>query len=397
MLSNGRPMVAIPGPSIIPEQVLAAMLRPMPNIYEGPLVDVSLSILDDLKKVARTTAEPFIAIGNGHAAWEMVITNSMSRGDKVLVLESGRFAIGWGEAAASHGVEVEVLLAPSKRSAVDPDAVADRLRADTGHTINAVLVVQTDTASSVRNDIPAIRRAIDSTGHPALFMVDCIASLGCEPYEMDEWKVDITVGASQKGLMCPPGIAFVWANDKALAAHQSAGLRNSYWDWTARLDRSAHYFIYAGTPPIPLLYAMREALDMILEEGLENVWIRHQILAEAVRDAITTWATPGGMEFNIIEAGQRSDAVTSILTGSIDVNLMRKIAEDNAGVTLGLGIGPELDGVGFRIGHMGHLNPPMILGTLGVIEAVLLSMNAPMGGSGVAAAAASLSKHFAVS
>ncbi|MEZ5340370.1 MAG: hypothetical protein R2706_02675 [Acidimicrobiales bacterium] len=227
-LSFGRPMIAIPGPSIMPERVIAAMQRSMPNIYEGPLVDVSHSILSDLKLVARTSAEPFIAIGNGHAAWEMVITNTMSRGDKVLVLESGRFAIGWGEAAASHGVDVEVLPALSSRHPVDPAAVEARLRDDVNHEISAILVVQSDTASSVRNDIPAIRAAITAAGHPALFMVDCIASLGCERY--GKWTSVLTsrLARRRSGPDVPSRYLVCLGERTALAAHQTAGLVNSY-------------------------------------------------------------------------------------------------------------------------------------------------------------------------
>jgi alanine-glyoxylate transaminase/serine-glyoxylate transaminase/serine-pyruvate transaminase len=390
-LSHGRALVAIPGPSVIPDRVLNAMHRAMPNIYEGDLVEMSKGILSEIGTIARTKGESFIAVTNGHGAWDMAISNTLSRGDKVLVLESGRFAIGWGEMAATSGVEVEVLAARPNR-AVDPEAVEQRLRADTGHTIKAVLVVQIDTASSVWNDIAAIRRAIDDAGHPALYMVDCIASLGCVPYEMDEWGVDVTVGGSQKGLMVPPGLGFNWANEKAMQAHENADLRSAYWDWTKRLSDGSHYWRYAGTPPISHLYALRESLDMIAEEGLENIWVRHQVLANGIRAAVEAWATPGGLELNITDPAARANSVTTILTGSIDPNRLRQICETQSGLTLGLGIGDEFQSGAFRIGHMGHLNPPMVLGTLGTIEATLTAMGAPMGGSGVAAAAASIAQ-----
>jgi hypothetical protein len=198
-LRYGCPLVAIPGPSVIPDRVLNAMHRAMPNIYEGDLVEMSKGILGEVGSIARTRGESFIAVTNGHGAWDMALSNTLSRGDKVLVLESGRFAVGWGEMAAVSGVEVEVLHA-SPRRAVDPAAVEERLRADTGHRIKAVLVVQIDTASSVWNDIAAIRRAIDAAGHPALYMVDCIASLGCVPYEMDEWLAKGADGPAGPGL-----------------------------------------------------------------------------------------------------------------------------------------------------------------------------------------------------
>jgi len=388
-LSHGRNLVSIPGPSVIPDRVLAAMHRAMPNIYEGALVEMSRGILAELPAIARTEGHGFIAIANGHGAWDMAISNTLSRGDKALVLESGRFAVGWGEQAAIQGVEVEVLAAQPRR-AVDPAAVEERLRADTGHRIKAILVVQVDTASSVWNDIAAIRRAIDAAGHPALYMVDVIASLGCMPYEMDAWGVDVTVGGSQKGLMVPPGLGFTWANAKAMAAHQSAGLRAAYWDWTRRVSGESHYFRYAGTPPISHLYALREALDMIAEEGMENIWARHRVFGDAVRAAVGAWApesNEAGLELNITEPAERADSVTTVRTGTIDPGQLRQICETQGGLTLGIGLGPEFEGNAFRIGHMGHLNPTMILGTLGTIEAALDAMDAPKGGSGVAAAA----------
>jgi alanine-glyoxylate transaminase/serine-glyoxylate transaminase/serine-pyruvate transaminase len=390
-LNRGRALVAIPGPSVIPDRVLNAMHRAMPNIYEGDLVEMSRGILGEIGTIARTKGESFIAVTNGHGAWDMAISNTLSRGDKVLVLESGRFAIGWGEMAAASGVEVEVLNARPNR-AVDPAAVEQRLRADTGHAIKAVLVVQIDTASSVRNDIAEIRRAIDAADHPALYMVDCIASLGCVPYEMDGWGVDVTVGGSQKGLMVPPGLGFNWVNGKALEAHKTADLRSGYWDWTKRMSQGSHYWRYCGTPPISHLYALREALDMIAEEGLENVWARHKVFGSAIRAAVEAWAAPGGLKFAVPEPSERSDSVTTILTGSVDPARLRQVCEEQAGLTLGIALGEEYEGAAFRIGHMGHLNPPMVLGTLGTIEAALTAMGAPIGGSGVAAAAARISQ-----
>ncbi|MGF1444738.1 MAG: pyridoxal-phosphate-dependent aminotransferase family protein [Pikeienuella sp.] len=387
-LARGPHLTAIPGPSVIPERVLAAMHKPMPNIYEGPLVEMSEGLLADLPRVALTEGEAFIAIANGHGAWEMALTNTLSRGETVLVLESGRFAVGWGNQAALMGCEVEVLPA-SPRRAVDPAAVETRLRADTEHAIKAILVVQVDTATSVINDIPAIRRAIDAAGHPALLMVDCIACLACVEYRMDDWGVDVTVAGSQKGLMVPPGLGFVWASEKALAAHKTAGLRTAYWDWSARMGAGQHYLRYAGTPPVSHLFGLREALDMLFEEGLENVWARHAVFAHAVRAAVACWAAPGGLDFNVIEPAERSDCVTTVLTGEIDAVRLRALAEQGAGLTLGVGLGDH-ERAAFRIGHMGHMNPPMVLGVLATVEAALKAMGAPLGGSGVAAAVAAL-------
>jgi alanine-glyoxylate transaminase/serine-glyoxylate transaminase/serine-pyruvate transaminase len=386
-------MVSIPGPSTIPDRVLNAMHRPMPNIYEGELVDIVHEVLDRLPAIARTTtAHPFIAISNGHGAWQMAINNTLSRGDKVLVLESGRFAPAWGEMAAVGGVEVETLTGDF-RTPVDVDAFAERLAADTDRSIKAVFVVLADTASSVRNNIASLGRALRDADHPALFMVDCIASLGCDVYEMDAWGVDVTVAGSQKGLMVPPGLGFVWAGPRALAAYDTADLKDGYFDWGPRRNPDVMYKIFAGTPPIQHLYGLTEALDMIDEEGgLEPVWARHTALADAIRAAINAWSTDGGIEFNVTDPAARSDAVTTVLTGRINGPEMRKRAEEGAGLVVGLGLG-GMDQA-FRIGHMGHLNPPHVLGTLGTIEATLQAMDAPIGSSGVASAARALAPHL---
>ena len=392
-LNRGRSLTAMPGPSVIPDRVLSAMHMAMPNIYEGELVDTSMGVFEDLPSVVRTAGHAFVAISNGHGAWEMALTNTLSRGEKVLVLASGRFAMGWGEQAKMLGANVEVLAAPD-RAAVDPDAVEARLRRDTTHDIKAILVVQVDTASGVWNDIAAIRRAIDAAGHPALFMVDGIASIGCVEYLMDAWRIDVTVGGSQKGLMVPPGLGLVWANDKAMAAHARADMRSPYWDWTSRLSKSAHYLRYCGTSPIQHIFAMRTALDMIAEEGLEAIWERHSIFARAVRTAIQTWAVPEGLSFNITDPLQRSNSTTTILTGQINGERLRRICANDAGLTLGIGLGDFAE-TSFRIGHMGHLNPPMVLGVIGTVEAALKAMGAPIGGSGVAEAASAIAQALA--
>jgi alanine-glyoxylate transaminase/serine-glyoxylate transaminase/serine-pyruvate transaminase len=236
-LAHGPEIAAIPGPSVIPHRVLQAMARPMPDIYSGDLLPATDELFDVLPGIARTASRAFVAIGNGHAAWEMALSNTLSSGDRVLVLECGMFATVWAEMATFNGLDVEMMVAAPGR-AIDPSAVADRLATDTGRRIKAVLLAHVDTASSVRNDVPAIRAALDAADHPALLMVDCIASLGCERYEMDTWGVDVTVGASQKGLMTPPGLGLVWAGERAMAAHPTAGMRTRYWDWTQRANRT---------------------------------------------------------------------------------------------------------------------------------------------------------------
>lgn len=393
-LKFGRQMVAIPGPSIMPDRVLAAFAQPMPDLYEGPLVEEQTEVRERLPGIAMTEGECFIVIGNGHAAWQMATSNTLAAGDKVLVAEAGRFATAWGMYTAVSNVEVEAL-AGTDRDPVDPAALEARLAADPNHEIKAVLVAHVDTASSVRNNIPALRLAIDAAKHPALLMVDCIASMGCEEFRMDEWGVDIAIAGCQKGLMVPPGISFVWAGERALAAHERANRRVGYFDWESRRDTTNMYNYYAGTPPIAHIRGLREALKMIDEEGgLEATWRRHEILAAGVKAAVDAWSTPDGLEFSILDPDARSNCVTTVLTGSVDSAALRHMCEHSAGLILGLGIAGIAGIDAFRLAHMGHLNPPMILGSIATIEAALHALNAPMGGSGIAAAAAAIGQHL---
>ena len=382
-VSNGREFLSIPGPTNIPDAVLQAMHRPAIDIYSGDMVELTRSLLEDLPKVFRTAGRTFIYAANGHGGWEAAASNVLSRGETVLVLESGVFAVGWGDMAQMLGAKVEVLRGDWRR-AVDPAAVAQRLAADTAHEIRAILVVQIDTASGVVNDIAAIRRAIDSVGHPALLMVDCVASLGCMPFEMDGWKVDVAMSGSQKGLMTPPGLAFVAANDRALAAHEKADLRTRYWDWTFRMGQ-VHYQKYGGTPPQHLLFALRKALDLLLAEGLPHAARRHALLAEATRRAVARWAEGGALAFNVTEPAERGNSVTTVLTPGLDPKPLLDYCRFQCGVVVGVGIG-ELSGKAFRIAHMGHVNAPMLFGVLGAIEMGLVALAVPHGAGGVQAA-----------
>ncbi|MDB5628848.1 MAG: aminotransferase class V-fold PLP-dependent enzyme [Tardiphaga sp.] len=380
----GREFLAIPGPTTMPDEVLRAMHRPAMDIYSPALEEMTASIQRDLSTLFATKARSYIYIANGHGAWEAALTNVLSRGDKVLVLESGRFAIGWGAAASAMGVEVEILKG-SWSHAVRPAEVEARLRADTQREIKAILVVQIDTASGVVNDIEAIGRAIKAAKHDALFMVDAVASLGCMPFEMDAWGIDVAMSGSQKGMMAPPGLAFVAANDRARDIHTRAGLRTPYWDWTER-EGAEHYKKYAGTAPVHLLFALRRAMDLLFEEGLEAAALRHRLLAEAVRRAVGTWAQGGVLGFNIAEARERSDTVTTVtMAKGSDPVALQRYCNEKCGVVLGTGIG-DLLGQAFRIAHMGHVNAPMILGTLGVIEMALTALRIPHGAGGVDAA-----------
>jgi alanine-glyoxylate transaminase/serine-glyoxylate transaminase/serine-pyruvate transaminase len=379
----GREFLAIPGPTTVPDEVLRAMHRPAVDIYSGQLLALTDGLMRDVARVFNTKGRAYIYSANGHGAWEAALTNVLSRGDKILVLESGRFAVSWGEHARRMGVEVEVLKGDMRR-AVRSEEVEARLRTDRGSSIKAVLVAQIDTASGVVNDIAAIGQAIRAAGHDALLMVDAVASLGCMPFDMDAWGVDIAMSGSQKGLMSPPGLGFVVANDRAREAHKTAGLRTPYWDWTDR-EGEEHYRKYAGTPPEHLLYGLRQALDLLFEEGLENVFRRHQLLAEAVRLAIGVWSKGQVIGFNIIEPSERCDAVTPVLVNGHDPDLLRAYCNAKCGVVLGHGIG-ELAGKAFRIAHMGHVNAPMILGTLSVIEMGLAALRIPHDRGGTQAA-----------
>lgn len=380
----GREILAVPGPTNIPDQVLQAMHRPAVELYSKPLVALTDTLLRDIARLFGTAARSYIYVANGHGAWEAALTNVLSRGDKILVLESGKFGVDWGDAAARLGIEVEVLKGDWRR-AVRPAAVEARLRDDKGGTIKAVLAIQVDTSSSVFNDIAAIGKAIRAARHDALFMVDAVASLGCMPFAMDAWEVDVAMSGSQKGLMTPPGLSFVAASPRAHKAHRKAGLRTPYWDWTAR-DGDSHYQKYAGTPPEHLMFALRAALDMVFTEGLDNVFLRHRLLAETVRRAVEAWSRNGMLAFNIAAAAERSNTVTTVLTGDgCDPEALRDYCEAKCGVVLGRGIG-GLTGKAFRIAHMGHVNAPMVLGTLGTIEMGLRALGVAHGSGGVQAA-----------
>lgn len=388
-LSRGRDLLAIPGPSVIPDRVLRAMHRAAPNIYEGDLIALTGTVLADLRRVAGTEGTVAVYIGNGHAAWEASIANLLAPGDPALVLATGRFGHGWAATARQMGVEAEVMDF-GFRAGVDADRLAERLRGDCGHAIRAVLAVQVDTASSVRNDVAAIRAAIDAARHPALLALDSIACLGCDRLEMDALGVDVLVAACQKGLMTPPGLAFTFQNARAM--QRRVRCPSAYWDWAPRVGGDAYYQLFCGTAPTHHLYGLREALDMILEEGLEAVWRRHAVFARAVWAAVDAWGAGGALALNLREPGLRSHAVTTIRTAPGDGARLRRWCADVAGLTLGVGLsveGVDPDSI-FRIGHMGHLNPPMLLGTIATIEAGLAALGIAHAPRGAAAAAAAI-------
>ncbi len=391
-LSHGRPYLAIPGPSVVPDRVLQAMHQPAPNIYGSAIERMVEGIATDLKLVARTEHNVAIYICNGHGAWEAALANVLSRGDKVLVLATGIFGLGWAGIATGVGAEVEVI-DYGNRSGIDLARLEAALRSDTGGKIKAVMAVHVDTSTSVRNDIAGVRAVMDAVGHGALLMADCIASLAVDRFEMDAWGVDVMVAASQKGLMLPPGLGFVYFNDKADAVREAADCVSSYWDWRPRAQPDGFYQYFAGTAPTHHLFGLHEALKMLVhEEGVEAAWARHAKLAAAVWAAFEAWGAKGPVELNIADADMRSHAVTAVRIGAPLGTALRDWVSERAGVTLGIGIGmappgdPAWHGF-FRVGHMGHVNAHMVLGVLGVIEAGMVSLGIEHGEGALTAAA----------
>jgi len=375
----------------MPERVLRAMHRPAPNIYQGELVDITGSIKADLNTLAGNNGEVGLYIGNGHAAWEACLCNTFSRGDKVLFLFNGRFGLAWADVARALGIDVQVLDF-GHDSAVDAAAVEEALVNDKSHSIKAVLTVHTDTASSSSNNLKAIRKAIDAAAHPALYIVDSIASFGCEPFHMDNLSVDVMITASQKGLMTPPGMAMMFVSNRFWAYQEKADLVTPYWNARTRIYPNMFPDNFNGTPPTHHLYALREALNILMEEGIENTWRRHEIMARAVWAAVDVWGQGGNFSCNITDEHMRSRAVTMIQTPTGIGRELQQLCIERFGVVLGVALHPNpgaaiLDDA-FRIGHMGHLNPPMLLGTLGSVEAGLNALNVSRGSGAVDAAAA---------
>ena len=382
-LGFGRHYLAIPGPSVMPDRVLQAMHQAAPNIYEGALHEMVDGIIPDLKKVAKTSGEVAIYIANGHGTWEAALTNTLSRGDRVLALATGRFVVFWAIMAERLGIEVD-LIDFGKSSSIDLNQVEEKLNADHEKSYQAVLVVQTDTASSVRNDIEALSECIRSTGHPALLMVDCMASLACDRFEMDAWGVDLMVAGSQKGLMTPPGLGFMYFNHRVIEARKRADLVTPYWDFLPRINPEVFYEYFYGTAPTHHLFGLREALNMIFEEGLDQIWARHAKLSQAIWSAFESWGEGSSIRLNIKEPQQRSHSVTSASMDPPHATELRRWTEHKAGVTLGIGLGmadpsdPAYHGF-FRVAHMGHVNAHMTLGMLSVIDAGLKALNIPHG------------------
>ena len=395
-LAHGHPYRAIPGPSVMPERVLRAMHRGSPNIYEGELIELVDSLWPDLKALAGTRHNVAAYIANGHGTWEAANCNLFSRGDTALVLATGTFGHGWANSVRGLGVEVQ-LLDFGRSSAPDWAVVEAALRADPA--IKAVLCTHVDTASSVKTDIRALRGVMDKAGHDALLAVDCVASMGCDEFHMDDWGVDLAIAASQKGLMTPPGMGFVWFSDKARDRCRDSTLRTPYWDWSARAKADEFWQLWFGTAPTHHLYGLREALTMILhEEGLAAVWQRHAALARAVWAAFDAWSVGHpAIGLNVADPASRGHAVTAAKFAAPDATRLRRWLEVNTGVTLGIGLGmatptdPLAEGA-LRVAHMGHVNAHMTLGALATIEAGMLALDIGHGAGGISAAAAVIAR-----
>lgn len=373
-LAVGHPLIALPGPSPVPDRVLRAMHRASPDIYGDEILSVLRDLVGNLKRVAGTTAHVAPYIGNGHAGWEAATANLFDRGDRVLVIQSGHFGRSWGESMARMGVAVEAMdfgLAPP-----DPARLAERLSQPDAADIAAICVCQTDTASSASADIPALRAAMGD--HPALFIVDAIASLGCAPMRMDDWGVDVLIAASQKGLMSPPGLCFVWFSQR-VAQRGHTGLTTPYWDWHPRASAEAAWQYWGGTPPVQAVFGLSEALRMLLdEEGLESAWARHRTLAQACGAAFEAWGRGNeAIRLTVADPARRAASVTAASVPCGDA--LRAWLSANLGVTLGIGLGAADPANALRVAHMGYCNAGMLLGSLATLQSGLIALDIPHG------------------
>ena len=379
---RGRQFFANPGPTNIPDSVLRAIDRPTVDFHDPDFMEIHNEVFAGLKRVLGTRHELFMYTGSGHAAWEATLTNLFSPGDAILILESGYFSEAWGQMAAAHGIEVCTVPA-DWRHGVEISAVKATLAEDTSHAIRAVCVVHNETATGLMIPLPEVRAAIDAAGHPALLLVDTISSLASLEFRMNEWRIDGVVGGSQKGLMCPTGMAFTAISDKGLEAHREAKLARFYFDWSIMVNRPTRSFV--GTVPVNAMYGMREALRLLEDEGMENVIARHHYLAEGVRRAVTVWAGNKGPQLFCTNPARCSDSITAVLMPErFDAEEVRRTARHRFNVSLGGGLG-RLNGRVFRIGHMGDLNEPMILGALTAVEMSLRINGVPHGRGGVEA------------
>ena len=378
---QGRHFLQIPGPSPVPERVLRAMDMPVIDHRSAQFAELAKAVFEGCQKVFQTKGPVILFPSSGTGAWEAAIVNTLSPGDKVLMVETGHFATLWRQMAGRWGIDVDFLPGDWRHGA-DPAAIEAKLAADKSHAIRAVMVVHNETSTGVTSRISEIRAAMDRLGHPALLMVDTISSLGSVDFRHDEWKVDVTVSCSQKGFMLPPGLGFNAVSDKAMAAGKTAKLTRSYWDWQAMAE-TGHTGFFPYTPATNLLFGLREALTMLLdEEGLPAVFRRHDRHAEATRRAVNGW----GLEVLCAEPREYSSSLTAVVVpDGFDADRVRDIILDGFDMSLGTGLG-KMRGKIFRIGHLGHFNDLMLCGTLCGVEMGLHRAGIPHRAGGVAAA-----------
>ena len=376
----GRHFLQIPGPSNVPDSILRAMSQAIVD-HRGPdFPDLTFGILDQLKPIFNTSSPIIIYPSSGTGAWEAAIMNCLSPGDKVLAFETGWFATLWKSMVQKLGIEVE-WVAGDWRRGVDPAIVEDRLKLDGSHSIKAVCVVHNETSTGATSRIGEIRQAIDAANHPALYLVDTISSLACVDYRHDEWKVDVTVSGSQKGLMLPPGLGFNAVSEKALEASKTATPNVSYWSWQDMIENNKNG-VYPYTPATNLLYGLKEALRLLHTEGLDNVYARHARLAEATRVAVKAW----GLENLCLVPEEFSNSLTAVvMPDGHDADALRNVILVNFDMSLGTGLG-KVKGKIFRIGHLGDFNELMLTGTLSGVEMGLEIAGVPFSKGGINAA-----------
>ena len=380
MIHSGRHFLQIPGPTNVPDRVLRAMHRAVID-HRGPeFAKLGAEVLEGLRPVFQTSGHVVIYPGSGTGAWEAAIVNTLSAGDRVLMFETGQFSNLWRQVAQRFGIQVEYVPGNWRRGAAAAEASA-RLSADVEHTFKAVMMVHNETSTGVTSSVTEIRHVMNQAHHPALLMVDTISSLGSIDYRHDEWGVDVTVAGSQKGLMLPPGLSFNAISEKALAAGKSAKMPRSYWDWQEMLGPNRNGF-FPYTPATTLLYGLKEALAMLQEEGLQNVFHRHQRHAEATRAAVRAW----GLEIVCEDPREYSNSLTAVfMPEGYNADELRRIILENFDMSLGAGLS-KLAGKVFRIGHLGSFNDLMLAGTLSGVEMGLRLAAVPHREGGVTAA-----------
>ena len=380
MRRGGRHFLQIPGPTNVPDRILRAIDNPTID-HRGPqFAAMAQGVLQDVRTIFKTEQPVVIYTASGTGAWEAALVNALSPGDRVLMYETGQFSTLWRNLAERIGLKPQ-FIAGDWRHGADAAAIQETLAKDSAHEIKAVCVVHNDTSTGITSDVPAVREAIDAAGHPALLMVDVISSLGSIDFRHDEWGVDVTVGGSQKGLMLPPGLSFNAVSVKARVAAKTSRSMRSYWDWEEMIQANANG-VFPYTPGTNLLFGLREAIDMLHEEGLDNVFARHDRHAEATRRAVNAW----GLEVLCQNEAEYSSALTAVLMPEgNDADIFRKVVLENFDMSLGNGLG-KVAGKVFRIGHLGDFNDLMLSGTLCGVEMGLGLAGVPYSTGGVAAA-----------